>query len=228
MKKFGFTLAEVLITLGIIGVVAALTAPALVLNARNESNAARLSVVVSNLENAFTSALVQENVANLTQTRMFRNIGNNANAAQRAAFAGELGRYIHLQGARDSERMDDFYSNANVSVYKINDNANPMHLDGNWLYDPNHPEFPLFFKNGAVVFLHQENVDHSALENQIRAVGGSLTHVVAEIIVDVNGLSTPNTLGRDLFLFYLGADGILYPAGGLDAAAFDHAAQGID
>ena len=41
-------------------------------------------------------------------------------------------------------------------------------------------------------------------------------------------MSTPNTLGRDLFLFYLGADGILYPAGGLDAAAFDHAAQGID
>jgi prepilin-type N-terminal cleavage/methylation domain-containing protein len=31
-KKFGFTLAEVLITLGIIGVVAALTAPALVKN----------------------------------------------------------------------------------------------------------------------------------------------------------------------------------------------------
>ena len=30
MKKSGFTLAEVLITLGIIGVVAALTAPALV------------------------------------------------------------------------------------------------------------------------------------------------------------------------------------------------------
>ena len=33
MKKFGFTLAEVLITLDIIGVVAALTAPALVQNA---------------------------------------------------------------------------------------------------------------------------------------------------------------------------------------------------
>ena len=40
MKKFGFTLAEVLVTLGIIGVVAALTAPALILSSRNQSNAA--------------------------------------------------------------------------------------------------------------------------------------------------------------------------------------------
>ena len=32
MKNYGFTLAEVLITLGIIGVVAALTVPALVQN----------------------------------------------------------------------------------------------------------------------------------------------------------------------------------------------------
>ena len=37
MKKHGFTLAEVLITLGIVGVVAALTAPALVLSSRNEA-----------------------------------------------------------------------------------------------------------------------------------------------------------------------------------------------
>lgn len=46
MKKQGFTLAEVLITLGIVGVVAALTAPALVMSSRNEANAARLSTVV--------------------------------------------------------------------------------------------------------------------------------------------------------------------------------------
>lgn len=43
MRKFdGFTLAEVLITLGIIGVVAALTLPALVQNYRNQVVETRL------------------------------------------------------------------------------------------------------------------------------------------------------------------------------------------
>ena len=60
MKKSGFTLAEVLITLGIIGVVAALTAPALVMSSRNEANAAKLSVSISNLENAFTNMIIRK------------------------------------------------------------------------------------------------------------------------------------------------------------------------
>lgn len=42
MKNYGFTLAEVLITLGIIGVVAALTLPALVQNNRNREMQTRL------------------------------------------------------------------------------------------------------------------------------------------------------------------------------------------
>ena len=36
MKIFGFTLAEVLITLGIIGVVAAMTIPGLIQNSKNK------------------------------------------------------------------------------------------------------------------------------------------------------------------------------------------------
>ena len=36
MKKFAFTLAEVLITLGIIGVVAVITLPAVINNSRNK------------------------------------------------------------------------------------------------------------------------------------------------------------------------------------------------
>lgn len=48
----GFTLAEVLITLGIIGVVAALTAPALVQNAGTAKIGPTLAKVVSTLENA--------------------------------------------------------------------------------------------------------------------------------------------------------------------------------
>jgi len=60
MKKNGFTLAEVLITLGIIGVVAALTMPALIAKYQEKEAAVRLKKLYSTLDNAMRLA-VQEN-----------------------------------------------------------------------------------------------------------------------------------------------------------------------
>lgn len=48
----GFTLAEVLITLGIIGVVAALTMPALIANSRKTEYSSRLKKFNSTMEQA--------------------------------------------------------------------------------------------------------------------------------------------------------------------------------
>ncbi len=55
MKKFGFTLAEVLITLGIIGVVAAVTMPTLISNTKYKQVGTRLAKFHNNLENAARS-----------------------------------------------------------------------------------------------------------------------------------------------------------------------------
>ena len=55
MRKFGFTLAEVLITLGIIGVVAAVTMPTLVMNTKYKEVGTRLAKFHNNLENAARS-----------------------------------------------------------------------------------------------------------------------------------------------------------------------------
>lgn len=52
MKKCAFTLAEVLITLGIIGVVAAMTIPTLIANIRSQQYRSRLKKAVSTLSQA--------------------------------------------------------------------------------------------------------------------------------------------------------------------------------
>ena len=52
MKKLAFTLAEVLITLGIIGVVAAMTLPTLITNARAKQYSAGFKKTLSTLSNA--------------------------------------------------------------------------------------------------------------------------------------------------------------------------------
>ena len=67
MKKSGFTLAEVLITLGIIGVVAALTAPALVQNAGTAKIGPTLSKVVATLENANEQMLHDNEATNISK-----------------------------------------------------------------------------------------------------------------------------------------------------------------
>lgn len=58
-KKKGFTLAEVLITLGIIGVVAALTAPALIQHAASAKTGPAMSRAISTLSNGFQTFLVE-------------------------------------------------------------------------------------------------------------------------------------------------------------------------
>ena len=52
MKKYGFTLAEVLITLGILGVIAALTIPGLMLDSRRAQIGPKLAAAVSAFEQA--------------------------------------------------------------------------------------------------------------------------------------------------------------------------------
>ncbi len=58
MKK-GFTLAEVLITLGIIGVVAALTLPSLVAKYKEKQYVTALKKAVSILDNAYRLAIFE-------------------------------------------------------------------------------------------------------------------------------------------------------------------------
>ncbi len=76
MKKLGYTLAEVLITLAIVGVVAALTIPTFVANSRNKANASKLSTVITAVENAYTTMMAAEGVNDLTETVYFANAAN--------------------------------------------------------------------------------------------------------------------------------------------------------
>ena len=67
MIKKGFTLAEVLITLGIIGVIAALTIPHLFNNTKNAHLGSQYAKAISTLENSIGIYLYDNNVKNLVQ-----------------------------------------------------------------------------------------------------------------------------------------------------------------
>ncbi len=58
MKKFGFTLAEVLITLGIIGVVAAITMPTLIKNYQKQATVNKIKKFYTNINQVYLRAQV--------------------------------------------------------------------------------------------------------------------------------------------------------------------------
>lgn len=70
--KEGFTLAEVLITLGIIGVVAAMTVPTLMMNYQRKVWEARLKKTFSVAVNACERMLVEENVSASNETDLYK------------------------------------------------------------------------------------------------------------------------------------------------------------
>lgn len=70
-KKRGFTLAEVLVTLSIIGVVAALTLPALRNDAERMQWEQGLKITVANLNEGFARMLAVNETDSLADTKLF-------------------------------------------------------------------------------------------------------------------------------------------------------------
>lgn len=227
MKKYGFTLAEVLLTLGIIGVIAALTTPTLVANVRNNANGAALSTTVSTLENAFTSMIAKEDADNLFDTEAWE----NANDPKK--FAGIFGDYLSISGFQDYSDVDDIHNyygkdngpfvlNTNGTKNKTVDDtlASKLILKNGWFGNQ-----AIELKSGAMVFIvnmPEKDLEDDAI-NAIKDKGGSLYSEAGNVWIDVNGAASPNMLGRDIFGFYLGENGKLYPLGGKDAALFESA-----
>ena len=68
MKRCGYTLSEVLITLGLVGVISALTIPSLVNDYNKQIYAKTLSVAVSDFEAAMKNMIQKEAKEDLLET----------------------------------------------------------------------------------------------------------------------------------------------------------------
>ena len=71
MKKQAFTLSEVLITLSIIGIVAALTVPNMVNNYQKEAQAIQIRKAVNEMTNAVDLLMTEEGKTKFSQTSVF-------------------------------------------------------------------------------------------------------------------------------------------------------------
>jgi len=177
MKK-GFTLAEVLITLGIIGVITALTMPVLSTATQDKANANRLSSTVTDLENAFGIMLTSEDEDSLD------------NILTSTTLNAELTPYMKTAGAGGTIAAE--YGAA--SPFKgTNGQAFTVTADS-----------VLKVRNGALVFLHKNSTAANADAN------GNVDRYYGDLVIDVNGSTGPNKVNKDLYVYHLGTDGMLY------------------
>ena len=189
--KPGFTIAEVLITLGIVGITAALTLPAIINNTQNKQLETALKKAYSTINQGLL-LYENENGQPITPT------------ATRHSVKPALMKYIKTvkdcgtgstgEVAKACVPNNSFVENPDdeKDVYKTYNGDYSITLSA---FDDGQ-----FIMNDGMLVL---------IENS-----GSISHQRVWISVDVNGYNKrPNRLGKDLFMFQISNSGQLLPMG---------------
>lgn len=198
MSKNAFTLAEVLITLAVIGVVAAITMPSLIQKQQEKVTVNRVKKVYSVLSEAFKMA-VEEN-------------GTPDNWGLTSAHNDSLSKlipYLHIY-KRCSERYSKCFP-----IVKITS----LDGSGNWNYNDFYNALTggFIMSDGTFVVTYYT---HSITCSQEYGTSRILKNGCSTIVTDINGEKGPNRIGKDIFWFYLTKDGI-YPTGSKEDTVLD-------
>ena len=184
-RKVAFTLAEVLITLGIIGVVAALTLPSVIQNYREKEYATKLKRFYSEMENA--SRLVVEEYGTIDTWGLTHSFGEDANTTQEdmdnkyKSVDLFWSRYMKYLGGEKTPP-------SNMYIYGMDKKS--VLLD----YSGRHGWYAL--KDGIVV------------RTTWLSAGEGCTAYCGDFSVDLDGDKGSNSVGRDIFFFYFTNKGI--------------------
>lgn len=201
----GFTLAEILLTLTIIGVVVSAVIPELIQDTKKAEYIVKLKKEYAVLQQAFKMLELEEGGSILNNP----NIINSNTAVDSLMY--------------DSPKlMNDFTNKLNISKNCGNGtgcvyNTPIKYLGGSYLQAaPDSGWSGRFGKvitsSGAIMILAAFNSCGWSISAGIPANSRLYQSVCGQILVDINGNQGPNQLGRDLFYFHIAKTGI-YPMG---------------
>ena len=193
-KKSAFTLAEVLITLGIIGVVAAITLPTLIQNYQKQVLVTQLKKMYATLNEGFKRIAVNEKCSTIICAGLkYRYMSDDNDSLFSLDFSNE----------RTKEKIVKEFKLENVFVGTAPSNS---------IYNY---EVKYLFVDDKTSFLNFLSDDEYSLVGTTSS-GEIIVFNGYSILVDINGLKSPNTFGRDIFVFaFLNYNGstVVVPAG---------------
>ena len=179
VRRAAFTLAEVLITLGIIGIVAALTMPSLIANYQKSQFEAGVKKMASVVGQAVTKLMADEGVNKVTETSLLYDPTDNGDNINK--LGGEfLDKYFNVVGKCET------YEKCFVDDYKPSTKNST-----------NEPFGIARFSEDACRLLAD------GVSICVFAGGG----IPVNVIFDLNGTRSPNRYGYDLFTFSVFYDG---------------------
>lgn len=181
--KEGFTLAEVLITLGVIGIIAALTIPTLVQNYQKNQTLTQLKSVYSMLNNALDMSK-PDNGTNVNN--WYVPSDSEANASTYFA-ENYLLPYLKTSSTCGTNTSGNCLHRIGYLTNKTSPTKTFYNISGT------SNQYSFILLNGAIVCVHVFNMADTAVGNSR-----------VTIYVDVNGKKQPNIMGNDVFLIELG------------------------
>lgn len=193
MKK-GFTLAEVLITLVIIGIIAAMTIPTLMNKTNEQESVVALKKAYSIVSQAYKRVIAENGEINPETLN-----GNDASKNLSAMFVPYFSVQKVCGHSSEGDCFAGMYKKFNGTDWwngKTDISCYKMRLsDGMSLAIFGFPEYKTFGN------------------------GEPLTYVFGQVYIDLNGDKGPNTLGKDMFIFYISKYGV-FPFGMPDDTSF--------
>lgn len=181
-KIMAFTLAETLITLAIIGVVAALVIPSLMYNIN---------------QNVFNSAQDLALKKIRVSTDLMRTDDVLSGYATSDAFADAFQKYIKVAKRCDSSNLQDCFSSVFLTGAGENINLSDLHTGADFGHDTyTSPLVGIGLINGTSMILAFDP-DCQRIEPSNNTID---TTSCLAIIYDVNGSGKPNQIGKDIAL----------------------------
>ena len=182
----GFTLAEVLVTLGIIGVVSAMTVPTLVQNYQRKSYVTQLHKVYNELGQACERYVSDNGYVSLRESRLINN-------------QAEMARFVTTYFKVTKDCGNRYYDSNGNKCYPKTFSS----LDGTEVTDVSPGEDT----NGDGVVDENDKVHSSSWFNEL-----DRNAIVMQVETDINGPQGPNITGRDIFTMDVRSDCMVYDA----------------
>ena len=182
IKIKAFTLAEVLITLGVVGVVSAITIPTVVNKYQERVTVSKVKKIYSTINQAFMLSVKDNGYANEW------NVNDSSYSVRAIQFTEYLKPYLKI--LRDCGTSSGCLGYTQ-SVSRLNGQQHDYN------YDTNNSYYKLILNDGSYIWI----VVPEALYCQHS--GGGLTNICGQIHTDINGGKKPNTIGKDIFMFYV-------------------------
>ena len=180
LKRAAFTLAEVLVTLGIIGVVSAMTVPTLMQNYQRKSYVTQLHKVYNELTQAFLQFKNDRNAIWLSEAGHVRH-------QDMMPFMKQYFKVVQDCGKTSTPCFANSYKNLNGSTFELTSK------------DENATYYGVL-ASGASFGIKSDGID----------TGTNYTDdFLYRVAIDVNGQKGPNIYGRDLFILYIYSDGVV-------------------